>query len=170
MKPSRKRPEPATIFTVLLGVLFLVAVVTLTLMKLHASRRDEALTEERMRMVTEGERLASETRTGYAAERLAERSAEAATALEKARTILASCETRRPNDPGYLKDLSKAARAFDVYLEFHPDNVQVLVERARAHELRSLNDQAVIDLKRAIRLKKELEPELRPKIEALRAR
>jgi hypothetical protein len=137
-------------------------------MKHRADRQEDALAEERSRMAAEGERLARETKHGYAAKRLAERRTEAAAALKKARAIMASCEKRTPKDPGYIRDLSKAARGFDAYLDLHPNDVLVLIERARANELRSLTQEAIADLEHAIREKKELESELLPKIEALR--
>ena len=112
--------------------------------------------EEAGRAMAEADKASGRVQRDFQARRFQEADARARAELGPARALLASCETRPPNDPDVQRDLVQAALAFGRYLDLHPDDVDVLLLRARAWELRRFGDKAAADLRRLMELKPDL--------------
>jgi hypothetical protein len=75
---------------------------------------------------------------------------------------------RAPGEPQLHPQLVEATIAFNGYLDSHPQDAPVLVERSRAYELRRDFERALADLDRAIELEKDLAAKLDGKLQELR--
>src|ERR1043166_8196954 len=116
-----------------LGILVaLVIVGLLHLARQH--RKDVELADESMRSRAEAERQAREVSVDRQRELLEKRRAEANEAIEKARAIMKSAEARPKesvSDPQLYVQLVEATKGFSRWLEDHPDDASVLIERSR---------------------------------------
>lgn len=121
--------------------------------------------EETGRAMIEADRASGAAQREFQARRYREADAKARTGLDEARALLASCESRPANDPARPDDLVAAALAFSRWLELHQGDVEVLLLRARAWELRRFGDKAAADFRRAIDLKPALAGELRERLD-----
>ncbi len=134
--------------------------------------RDPRHAEEAGRAVAEAERSSGRIQREYRERRFDEADARARAALADARTRLAACESRvlvEAGKPELDAELVAAAVAFGRYLDLHPGDVDVLLLRARAWELRRFADKAAADLKRAVELKPELAGSLAERLKRAQA-
>jgi len=166
-------PAPALFSRLLVATLVILVLVTLTGFAQLASRnaRDRRLAEESMRSRAETERLAREAGLAYQRKQLADRETDAGKSLEQARTIMRFVEERlrdAPAEPQLHLQLVEATGLFNAALQIRENDPAILVERARAYELRRDFERALADLDRAIELKKELAPGLDAKLNTLR--
>ncbi|HEX7899594.1 MAG TPA: hypothetical protein VF950_17630 [Planctomycetota bacterium] len=125
--------------------------------------------EEAGRAMAEAEKASGKAQRDFLARRFQEADAQARAGLPPARALLASCETRPPGDPDVQRDLVQAALAFGRHLDLHPEDVDILLLRARAGELRRFGDKAAADLKRLMELKPDLAESLEPRLKRAQA-
>jgi hypothetical protein len=162
-------------FHVLLGVsaLLLLAGLVYSVRSIWVDwGRDPRHAEEAGRAVAEAERSSGAAQRDFKQRRFQEADAQARAGLDDARTRLAACEARAPGETGTPEldaELVRAAAAFGRYLELHPEDVEVLLLRARAWELRRFADKAAADLKRAMEMKPELAESLAPRLKRAQA-
>ena len=166
-------PTPVLFSRLLIATLVILVLLTVTGFVQLARRyaRDRRLAEESMRSLAETERLAKEAGLAYQRKQLADREADAAKALGQARAIMKFVEERlrdAPAEPQLNLQLVEATGLFNAALQTRPDVAEILVERARAYELRRDFERALADLDRAIELRKELASKLDPKLQELR--
>jgi hypothetical protein len=166
-------PAPAVFHGLLLGTLgilgLLLIVSVLHLIQRH--EKDRRLAEESIIEHAKAEQQARDAGLAYQRSRVANREVDARKSLEEARRIMSFSEERlreAPAEPQLHPQLVQATIAFNGYLEVHPDDAAVLVERSRAYELRRDFERALADLDRAIEVQKDLAPKLDPKLQELR--
>ncbi len=172
-EPARRRIPPA-VYPVLIGaVLVLLIPLTVSSIRQLLQRRDQdrEAAAETLANLVDTERKARDTRIEYDQRRVADREARAKGALAKARSLLKEVAELRGQGKGEAEvytPLIEGTIAFGAYLEVHPGDADVLVERADAHALGRLYERAVQDLERAIVIRKELEPAVRERLSMLR--
>jgi hypothetical protein len=128
--------------------------------------------EETGRAMAEAEMASGQAQREFHARQFQEADTKARAGLEPARSLLAACENRAatdPTSPELQRDLVQAALAFGRYLDLHPKDVDVLLLRARAWELRRFGDKAAADFTRLIELKPELAESLSPRLARAKA-
>jgi len=76
---------------------------------------------------------------------------------------------RQSPTPDLEATLKEATQYYSLFLLSYPDEVPVLVERARVHELRGALPESVVDLRRALALDPSRSDALNPKIHELEA-
>jgi tetratricopeptide (TPR) repeat protein len=170
---ERPAPVPAVFQRLLLGtlgILGLLLVVSLFHM-IQREEKDRRLAEESIIERAKAEQQARDAALAYQRSRVANREVDARKSLDEARRIMAFAEERlreAPAEPQLHPQLVQATIGFNGYLEVHPDDAPVLVERSRAYELRRDFERALADLDRALEVEKELAPKLDPKLQELR--
>lgn len=75
---------------------------------------------------------------------------------------------RAPGEPDLIRHLNEAFQGYSRYLDVFPDDCDVLLERARVHELRRNPDLALKDFERAASLNPALAPGLQETLIRLR--
>jgi hypothetical protein len=128
--------------------------------------------EESSRAMAEADKASGQVQRDFKRRRFEEADATARAELPAARSLLADCEARAltdPKSPALQADLVKAALAFGRWLDLHPKDVDVLLLRARAWELRRFGDKAAADLVRLMELKPELSESLEERLKRARA-
>lgn len=120
--------------------------------------------EEAGRAIVEAEKASGQAQREFKARRFEEADVQARAGLESARKTLARHETGDVSSPDVQLDLVEAALAFGRYLDLHPGDVEVLLLRARAWELRRFGDKAAADFKKLIELKPELAESLKERL------
>jgi hypothetical protein len=128
--------------------------------------------EEAVRAMAEADKAAGQAQRDFKSRRFQEADARARADLGPARELLADCESRAPRnpaDPDLQRDLVQAALAFGRFLDLHPEDVDVLLLRARAWELRRFGDKAAADLKRLMELKPDLGASLHERLKRAQA-
>ena len=151
----------------ILGILVTLGILLLV----RRNERETRLAEESIAERALAEKRAREAAVDYQRSRLVNRETEARAALDKARATLKFAEERireAPGEPQLNPHLVEATIGFNTWLQDHPDDAPVYVERSRAYELRRDFDRALSDLDRAIDLKKELAPAFDAKLQELR--
>src|SRR5439155_17538055 len=115
-------------------------------------RTDNWLAEESIEARARADQQAREAGIAYQRSRIANREADAQKSLQKARDLMKFAEERireAPAEPQLHSHLVDATIGFNTYLQEHPDDAPVLVERSRAYELRRDFERALADLDRA---------------------
>lgn len=176
--PPRSRParrlRPAAVLIGSVGVLLALLLLGLSLQILRLDwGDDEDVAERTGRFRAETDRRAAEVRREVEARLIRERRARAALELEGARTHMAFVEERLREStapPDLTPRLVDASLGFTAWLDAHPNDALVLVERARAYELRKNFKKALRDLERAVELRPGLAADQAERLEALRAR
>jgi hypothetical protein len=125
--------------------------------------------EEAVRAMAEADKASGQAQRDFKLRRFQEVEAQARAGLEPARRLLAACETRDPATPDAQRDLVQAALAFGRWLDLHPEDVDVLLLRARAWELRRFGDKAAADFKRLMELKPDLSESLHERLKRAQA-
>ena len=128
--------------------------------------------EEAVRAMTEADKASGRAQREFQHRRFQEADARARADLGPARSLLADCESRALQNavsPDLQSDLVQAALAFGRFLDLHPEDVDVLLLRARAWELRRFGDKAAADLKRLMELKPDLAESLRDRLKRAQA-
>ena len=121
--------------------------------------------QETGRAMLEADRASGVAQREFQVRRYREADVKARAGLEDARSLLAACESRSPTDPALHDDLVAAALAFGRWLDLHAGDVEVLLLRARAWELRRFADKAAADFRKAIELKPALAGELQERLQ-----
>jgi hypothetical protein len=125
--------------------------------------------DEVAKLRIETERRAYEARKVFERSVVARDDAQAKAAMDKGRAALSRAEEhvaagRKPP----VEELNEAVIGLTTYLERHPDDVDALLRRARACELRRFLDRALADLQKVSELRPAKAAELAPRIEAIR--
>lgn len=168
--PAPTSPVFHGLLVATLVVLVLIVVVAV-LHQLRRVRTDNRLAEESIEARTRAEQQAREAAIAYQRSRIANRELDAQRALEKARGVMKFAEERireAPAEPQLHSHLVEATIGFNTFLQEHPDDAAVLVERSRAYELRRDFERSLADLDRAIEIQKDLAPKLDVKVQELR--
>jgi hypothetical protein len=131
--------------------------------------QDPRHAEETGRAMAEAEKASGQAQREFQLRRFQEADARARADLGPARALLADCETRDASTPDVQRDLVQAALAFGRFLDLHPEDVDVLLLRARAWELRRFADKAAADLKRLMDLKPDLREPLQERLKRAQA-
>ncbi len=148
---------------------FLLGLTIVELRQRHDRELDRALEsaharrsadQESLRVVRDYERGALAVRQDAARAQLARGRAAWKLADERLRTA--------PGEPDLILRLNEAFQGYSRYLDVFPDDCDVLLERARVHELRRNPDLALKDLERAAALKPSLAPGLQETLTRLR--
>jgi tetratricopeptide (TPR) repeat protein len=169
-----KNPPVPPLFSRLLIATMAILVALVVVGLIHLARQHEKeleLADATMRSNAEAERQARDVLLARQRELLEKRQAEAKEALGRARAIMKSVESSArdaASDPKLYLDLVEATNGFVRWLEDHPDDAPVFVERARAYELRQDFERALADIDRAIALRKDLAPHLDGRLQELR--
>lgn len=132
---------------------------------------DDAAVEERARMRAKSQRIAAEVRRAYQRKLVTDREKRVADELESARKTMAFVEERLNKAvafPDLYRRLTESIISFTEVLRVHPGDAGVLVERARAYEIRGDFGRSVQDLELAVSLDKSLEPEVRNTLQELK--
>lgn len=127
---------------------------------LDSSRSRRAAEQESLRVVRDYERRSLNLKQDQARAQLARARAAWSRADEFLRTA--------PGNPDLILRLNEAFQGYNRYLDVMRDDADVLVERARVHEVRRNPDLALADLERASSLKSDLAPRLQEPISRLR--
>ena len=170
IRPAPPSPFFNGLLVATLVVLGLIVVVSV-LHRIRQNRSDRRLAEESVEARARAEQQAREAGVAYLRSRVASRELEAQAALEKARGTMKFAEERlreAPAEPQLHSHLVEATIGFNTFLQEHPDDAAVLVERSRAYELRHDFERALADLDRAIEVQKDLAPKLDARVQALR--
>jgi hypothetical protein len=169
-------PEPAARRLLFPAVFGLIGLILLGLLAYTVRRavvdlgREAGDLDENARFRIETERRSYQARKDFEAGVVARDEAQAKAALEKGRAALRAAEdvaARGAKPP--VETLNEAVVGISAWLDRHPDDVDVLLERARACELRRFLDRALADLEKASSLRPSLAPQLAPRLEAIRA-
>ena len=166
-------PAPAIFSRLLVATLaILVLLVVAGIVRLvRWYEKDRELAELSIRSNAAAERQAQEARRAWEREQLQKAESESKATLEKARGLMKFAEERlreAPGEPQLNLQLVEATGLFNSYLNAHPDDADILVERSRTYELRRALERALADLDRAIELRKDLAPKLDGKLQELR--
>lgn len=167
-----KRFTPFHLLLALSGLLLLAGLVYSVRGFLVDWGSDPRHAEEAGRAMAEAEKASGQAQRDFQLRRFQEADARARDGLGPARSLLADCEARAlrdPRSPDLQRDLVQAALAFGRFLDLHPEDVDVLLLRARAWELRRFGDKAAADLKRLMELKPDLAESLRERLKRAQA-
>lgn len=165
---TKPAPVPPAYPRLLMGTMAILIVLVVVGL-IHLARQHQAdlrQADETIRSNAEAERQAAEVRPARQRELLERKKNE----LEKARAIMKEAEEARTpvsGDPQLYVRLVEATQRFTRWLEENPEDVPVLVERARAYELRQDFDRAMADIEKAIALRKDLAPALNDRLHEL---
>lgn len=127
---------------------------------MESAHARSAADQESLRVVRDYERRALAVRHDAARDRLARGRAAWKLADERLRNA--------PGEPDLIRHLNEAFQGYSRYLDVFPDDCDVLLERARVHELRRNPDLALKDLERAAALNPALAPGLQETLGRLR--
>lgn len=168
-----KRPGPFHVLLGLSGLLLLIGLVYSIRGAWVDFGADARQAEAAGRAVADAERGSARAQAEFKTQRFEEADAAARAALAEARERLAACERRAATDgesrAALEDDLVKAAVGFGRWLDLHPGDVDVLLLRARAWEMRRFSEKAAADLRRAIERKPALAEPLAERLKQAQA-
>lgn len=169
-KPAPVPPAYPRLLIATMAILVILVIVGLVhLARQHQEELRHA--DETMRSNAEAERQAADVIVTRQRELLEKKKAEIDAAVARARATMKDAEAARPpasSDPRMYVRLVEATQGFSRWLEEHPEDAPVLVERARAYELRQDFERALQDIDKAIALRKDLAPALDARLQELR--